>query len=71
MIRQKIQLAFQQFQSTILKDGRQEPDQVIALLDLVKGELGLSMVYVCENTAVGSQFIYQLKLPTPKRTMKP
>lgn len=54
MIRQKIQLAFQQFQSTILKDGRQEPDQVIALLDLVKDELGLSMVYVCENTAVGS-----------------
>ena len=59
MIRQKIQLAFQQFQSKILKDGRPEPDQVIALLDLVKGELGLSMVYVCENTAVGSQFIYQ------------
>lgn len=59
MIRQKIQLAFQQFQSTILKDGRQEPDQVIALLDLVKDELGLSMVYVCENTAGGSQFLYQ------------
>lgn len=59
MIRQKIQLAFQQFQSTILKDGRPEPDQVIALLDLVKDELGLSMVYVCENTADGSQFLYQ------------
>lgn len=59
MIRQKIQLSFQQFQSTILKDGRPEPDQVIALLDLVKDELGLSMVYVCENTAGGSQFLYQ------------
>lgn len=59
MIKPKIQFAFQQFQSKILKIGRPEPDQVIDLLDLVKEELGLKMVYVCENTAVGSQFIYQ------------
>ncbi|GHV96852.1 hypothetical protein lacNasYZ03_16950 [Lactobacillus nasalidis] len=29
------------------------------MLDLVKKELDLGMVYVCENTAAGSQFIYQ------------
>ncbi|MGM9904632.1 putative bifunctional diguanylate cyclase/phosphodiesterase [Lactobacillus sp.] len=40
-------------------NGRPKPDQVISLLDLVKDELGLAMVYVCENTAGGSQFLYQ------------
>lgn len=51
--------ALAEFQRAYFEKGRAPAEQVIALLDLIKKDLGLEMVYVCTNSAATRHFLYE------------